>query len=160
MKIYFCGSITGGQRLIHLSQKIIKELKSMGHAVLTEHVGKVGIIKQYRKIHKDQAPRMVFRRDMDWLKNETQLVVAEVSTPSTGVGYEISYALEKLRIPVLALYRKDRKNKVSFMVLGNNNKNLVIKQYQQINDIKTILKNYFKNFNKEYYHGARRNSVK
>jgi len=41
--------------------------------------------------------------DFAWLK-ESDVVVAEVTVPSTGVGYELGRAVE-MKKPILALYR-------------------------------------------------------
>ena len=54
---------------------------------------------------------------MEWLQS-ADIVVAEVTTPSLGVGYELGIA-EKLNIPVLCLYRPDKGNRLSAMVSGN-----------------------------------------
>jgi hypothetical protein len=51
---------------------------------------------------------------MKWL-GEADLVVAEVSKPSIGVGYEIGMA-EAMKKRILCLYRNEN---VSAMVLGN-----------------------------------------
>ena len=54
-------------------------------------------------------------------------VIAEVSTPSHGVGYEISYAL-RLRKPVLCCYKEGVP--VSKMILGNDSPGLAVQSYQ------------------------------
>jgi nucleoside 2-deoxyribosyltransferase len=58
-------------------------------------------------------------------------LIAEVSVPSHGVGYEIGFALG-LRKPVLALYQEGRK--VSKMISGNLDPNLLVKSYQNSED--------------------------
>jgi 2'-deoxynucleoside 5'-phosphate N-hydrolase len=54
------------------------------------------------------------------------VVIAEVSVPSHGVGYEIGFALANGK-PVLALYQQGRK--VSKMISGNPDVNLRVKPY-------------------------------
>ena len=44
----------------------------------------------------------IYNRDVDWLR-ESDCVIAEVTQPSLGVGYELGFA-ESLKIPVLCLY--------------------------------------------------------
>jgi nucleoside 2-deoxyribosyltransferase len=46
----------------------------------------------------------IFQKDTGWLRS-ADVVVAEVSMPSLGVGYELGLA-ECLHKPVLALYRE------------------------------------------------------
>jgi len=45
----------------------------------------------------------ILERDMDWLA-KSQVVVAEVTQPSLGVGFEIARAIT-LNKPVLCLFR-------------------------------------------------------
>ena len=58
------------------------------------------------------------QRDMAWLAEAT-LVVAEVTIPSLGVGYEIGRA-ESFGIPVLCLYRGENERRLSAMISGNH----------------------------------------
>ena len=44
----------------------------------------------------------IYNRDMDWLRT-AECVVAEVTQPSLGVGYELGFA-ESINVPVLCLY--------------------------------------------------------
>lgn len=149
MKVYFSASIISGRRLAHLSRRIIEELKDLGHQVITDYMAEKNLVSNERKSLGKNIASIIFKRDMSWLKNDAELVVAEVSTPSFGVGYELSYILEKVDKPVLAIYRKDYKYRVSFFVLGNHNKNLTVVGYNHVNEIRGILEKYFKNkFNK------------
>ncbi|MEX2144004.1 MAG: hypothetical protein WD740_05360, partial [Anaerolineales bacterium] len=61
----------------------------------------------------------------------SQAVVAEDTTPSHGVGYEISYALDREK-PVLCLYRRGAR--VSKMLTGNTMPGLQIVDYAEINE--------------------------
>ncbi len=49
---------------------------------------------------------------------EADFVIAEVTNPSLGVGYELGYA-ETLRKPILCVFNKDSERKLSAMVSGN-----------------------------------------
>jgi nucleoside 2-deoxyribosyltransferase len=49
-------------------------------------------------------PVTVYQRDIAWVE-ACDVMIAEVSTPSHGVGYEIAYAIGLGR-PVLCLYRQ------------------------------------------------------
>jgi hypothetical protein len=53
--------------------------------------------------------------------------VAEVSTPSTGVGYEIATARYRDSIPVICLYRPAFTKRCSAMVAGD--REIVLIQY-------------------------------
>lgn len=108
MKIYFSGSIRGGRADADLYNKLIQELKKYGN-VLTEHVGS-------SQLETTQTDREIHDRDMQWLK-EADIVVAEVTTPSLGVGYEIGRAVE-MGTKIVCLYREVAGKSVSAMIKG------------------------------------------
>ncbi|SVD12454.1 uncharacterized protein METZ01_LOCUS365308, partial [marine metagenome] len=114
MKIYFAGAIRGGREDAQLYEKLIAYLKEKGQ-VLTEHIGSTDLNREGETSSKDEE---IYNRDIKWLKS-ADIVVAEVTTPSLGVGYELGIA-EKLNIPVLCLYRPEKSNRLSAMLSGNS----------------------------------------
>ena len=113
MKIYFAGAIRGGREDAQLYEELIAYLKEKGQ-VLTEHIGSTDLGWKGETSSKDEE---IYNRDIKWLKS-ADIVVAEVTTPSLGVGYELGIA-EKLNIPVLCLNRPDKSNRLSAMISGN-----------------------------------------
>ena len=113
MKIYFAGAIRGGRKDAQFYKDIIAYLSKKGQ-VLTEHVGNIGLSWKGETSRNDEN---IFNRDMQWLKS-ANVVVAEATMPSLGVGYELGIA-EKTDIPVLCLYRKIEGKSLSAMILGN-----------------------------------------
>ena len=113
MKIYFAGSIRGGREDAKLYKNIIDYLGEKGQ-VLTEHIGNMDLNWKGEQSRTDED---IFNRDLKWLKS-ADIVVAEVTTPSLGVGYELGIA-EKMDIPVLCLYRKIVGESLSAMIQGN-----------------------------------------
>lgn len=113
MKIYFAGSIRGGRQDVEHYAAMVSFLREYGE-VLTEHVGDAGLSEAG-----DDGPddRFIHDRDMTWLRS-CDLVVAEVTTPSLGVGYELGWAtaMEK---PVLCLYRDNVRRPLSAMIAGS-----------------------------------------
>merc|ERR1711971_375247 len=90
MKIYFAGSIRGGRQDVHLYHDIIKQLRDNYGEVLTEFVGDKNITalegtaqKTDKEIHDDDVAML----------SECTCLVAEVTQPSLGVGYEIGRAV-------------------------------------------------------------------
>jgi nucleoside 2-deoxyribosyltransferase len=63
---------------------------------------------------------------LDWVK-ACDVLIAEVSTPSHGVGYEIALA-ENLGKPVFCCYTEGKR--VSKMILGNQNPKFFVISYQ------------------------------
>lgn len=112
MKIYFCGSIRGGYQDAELYQRIIQFLKRKD-IVLTEHIGK----KDIARIEENQTDRDIYLQDTGWLSS-CDMVIAECTTASLGVGYELCYA-EKLEKPVHIFYDANRA-KLSAMLSGDD----------------------------------------
>ncbi|HMN14073.1 MAG TPA: nucleoside 2-deoxyribosyltransferase [Bellilinea sp.] len=127
MKIYFSCSITGGRRDQAVYQLIVDHLIAQGHEVLTASLASANIMDLEVII----SPHEVFERDVRWVE-ECDLLVAEVSTPSHGVGYEIMLALS-LRKPVICLYRYGVI--VSKMLLGNSMPGFRIAAYAGDDDV-------------------------
>jgi 2'-deoxynucleoside 5'-phosphate N-hydrolase len=113
MKIYFAGSIRAGREDVAIYEKMITRLKAFGE-VLTEHVGHAELTEKG-----DDGPDdlCIHERDMEWLKT-CDVVIAEVSIPSLGVGYEVGWAAA-LHKPVLALYRIKEGPPLSAMIAGS-----------------------------------------
>jgi hypothetical protein len=62
---------------------------------------------------------------MRWLE-ECDVVVAEVSTPSHGVGYEVAVGLS-LQKPVLCCYQRGKR--ISKIITGNTNPTVKVVEY-------------------------------
>lgn len=70
------------------------------------------------------SPHEIFARDIAWI-DESDLVVAEVSVPSNGVGYEIAYARHARNIPVICLWRPGFTSRCSAMIAGDSGIELI-----------------------------------
>ena len=112
MKIYFAGSIRGGVADSALYARLIAFMQAR-HRVLTEHVGKGPALETLERGMTDGA---IWAQDMAWLR-ESDIVIAECSTPSLGVGYELAMA-QQLGKPVHILFRRDR-GSLSAMLTGD-----------------------------------------
>jgi len=124
MNIYFSCSITGGRHDQQNYQAIVNHLMQLGHQVPTAILADANVMALENVVD----PREVYLRDVNWVKN-CDVLIAEVSTPSHGVGYEIALALS-LGKPVFCCYQAGRK--VSKMILGNNHPTLQIGEYQNL----------------------------
>ncbi|HLC97379.1 MAG TPA: nucleoside 2-deoxyribosyltransferase [Candidatus Nanoarchaeia archaeon] len=112
MNIYFCGSICGGRADAEIYTQLIAHLQTYG-TVLTEHVGDEAIINQRDQKLPDQE---IHDRDLEWLLS-SDVVIAEVTQPSLGVGYELGRAVEHEK-EVLCLYRPQEGKRLSPMIAG------------------------------------------
>ena len=134
MKIYFAGAIRGGRDDKALYMQLIQELASYG-TVLTEHVGSEHLTAAGE--HRDDA--FIYNRDMSWIE-EADVIIAEVSTPSLGVGYEIAKA-EDMQKQILCLHRQDAQRRLSAMINGNSRTRVV--NYNTFEEAKEHLKQFF-----------------
>lgn len=111
-KIYFAGSIRGGRNFADLYRKMIEHMQRTD-IVLTEHIGQADINLMEKGRMSDAE---IYNQDTAWLR-ESDMVVAECSNPSLGVGYELAYA-ESRGIPCHIFYDKS-KTQLSAMLTGN-----------------------------------------
>lgn len=129
-KVYFAGSIRGGRVDAALYKRIISYIQKE-NTVLTEHVGDLSLNALEQGFSKD---RLIYLQDTAWLR-ECDLVVAECTCPSLGVGYELAFA-EKLGKPVHIFYDKT-KCQLSAMLTGDDY--FAIHPYEKEEDIYPIL---------------------
>ena len=110
MKIYFAGSIRGGRQDAELYRKVIAVLKEK-HQVLTEHVGDLGL-----STVEDKGDKAIYEQDTAWLR-ECDVVVAECTQVSLGVGYELAYA--EAHGKEIHIFYRPQKTQLSAMLAGN-----------------------------------------
>jgi len=134
MKIYFAGAIRGGREDQKLYLEIIELLRNYG-TVLTEHIGDVNLSASGEELD-DKA---ISDRDLAWLKDADRLV-AEVTTPSLGVGFEIGKAAEWQKL-VLCLYRPAEGRKLSALIAGSSS--IEVCEYQTVAELKEIFDEFF-----------------
>lgn len=134
MKIYFAGSIRGGRGDAKLYQALIADLQAYGE-VLTEHVGASDV----EHTEKQLSEQEIHDRDMAWL-SECDAMVAEVSTPSLGVGYEIGRGVEQHK-KILCLFRPQSDKSLSAMIAGCDR--LQLKKYRTLEAAKAAIDEFF-----------------
>ena len=121
MRLYFAASIAGGRTYLPVYTAMVEYLKAEGHTVLTEHI----VAPDVRSEEAPFTARQIYERDVAWLESSDR-VIAEISNPSLGVGYEICYALD-LGKPLLCLHQEDIF--VSRMITGLNRPGVQIDTY-------------------------------
>jgi nucleoside 2-deoxyribosyltransferase len=135
MNIYFACSITGGRKEENIYQVIVDTMLADGHQVPTAHLSRPDVMS----LEKIVNPVEVYTRDIEWISS-CDAMVAEVSTPSHGVGYEISFALSKNK-PVLCLHRQGIR--VSKMITGNDHQRICVQDYRRTDEIANLLRTFF-----------------
>ena len=103
--------------------------------MLTEHFGDSSLI-QIGELTLDD--KEIHDRDMEWIM-EADVIVAEVSNPSFGVGYEIGRSVENNK-KVLCL-RKKQDRRLSAMLRGCDK--ITVMDYKNINEAINLIDNFF-----------------
>lgn len=140
MKIYFSGAISAGRERAAIYQHMVARLQAQGHDVLSAHVADPAVLER----EKDVSARVVFDRDVQWIA-ECDAMIAEVSTPSTGVGYEYGLAIQ-LGKPVLCAYHAGLR--MTKMILGNPAPNLTVANYANEDELDQRVDSFLKNLSR------------
>jgi hypothetical protein len=135
LRIYFCGSIRGGRQDAQLYHDLIEFLKGFGN-VLTEHVGRLDLVDE-----REIPPCQIHERDLTWLQS-ADVIIAEVSTPSVGVGYELGRAVAMGK-PILCLFRKHEEKILSGMISGSPG--IVSVVYESLEEAKVWVEGFVRN---------------
>lgn len=138
MNIYFSCSITGGRQDEHIYQRIVDHLLKNDHKVPTAHLASPGVMER----ESDLNAVDVYQRDMEWVKN-CDVLIAEVSTPSHGVGYEVAAAIY-LGKHVMCCYHADKK--ISKIISGNTSKNMRVLAYKSEEELISEIDIFLKKF--------------
>ena len=133
MIIYCAGPIRGDATYQQFYIKIIAFVESLGHTVLTELSSKFNSTVPL-------TDKQTYKRDLKWVDG-SKIMIAEVSGPSLGVGFEISYAIFQRKLPVLAIHSSEVQN-ISAMISGCDSPLLTIDKYRDEEEMKRIIKVY------------------
>ncbi len=131
MNVYFSCSLTGGRQDQTVYAAIVAYLIDHGHEVPTAHLAHRDVMDLEQVVD----PAEIYQRDVAWIR-ACDALVAEVSTPSHGVGYEIAYALQQGK-PVLCCFRRGAR--VSKMITGNDSPGLQVSTYTDGQDVLAIV---------------------
>lgn len=134
LNIYFAGSIRGGREDAALYARLIDFLGNFG-VILTGHVGNDALLEQ----EKSMTEAEIYQRDMAWMRN-ADLVIAELTTPSLGVGFEIAVA-ERMGKKIFCLFRPAQGHALSAMISGCPS--LTVKCYRDVEEAEELLRNWF-----------------
>ena len=116
MKIYLACTVRGDRGGVLAGRAICERLQHHGHEVLTTHL----LADNVESAESQLTEHDVFRRDLAWL-TACDVVVAEASGSSYGVGFEVGYVLGRARGQrVVLLSDTARRGTVSRLITGND----------------------------------------
>jgi len=129
LQIYYAASVRGAgfERAVYKEQ--IEHLKTFGD-VLTEHLGE----ESPQTLDLGLGDSDIFKLDEAWL-NKADVLVAEVSAASLGVGYQIGQAVAK-KMKILCLLHSSRS---SLSAMINGNPYVAVRKYSNNEEAKEII---------------------
>lgn len=136
MYIYLARSIRGDKATdAQFMQRLIDLIHGLGHHTQFDIAVKLLRIG----MNEDEY---IYKRDLYWI-NHCHAMIAEVTSPSLGVGYEIAYAKLVCRIPVFCCCEKD--SRVSAMINGSQN----ILHYRGLVDLSGFIQTWLEGISEE-----------
>ncbi len=129
LKVYYAASVRGAGRDLEATRKAIQTIKEAGHVALTEHLAGSS---------ESLSDQQVYQRDMRLLE-QADLLIADVTFPSLGVGFEICKAIQ-LNKPVYLVAREGVK--VSKLIAGITD----VKRYSSLEEMSSIIKDILTSF--------------
>ncbi len=134
MKVYLSCPIVGGRRL-KIARLLHDVISETGHDVISKWL-----------VSDDPgfslSPSEVYRRDTDGIRS-ADIVVADVSNPSHGVGMEMMLAL-MLGKTIISLAPK--RTRISRMLLGAPD--IIWIRYSDLKSLKSVMKRMLKSFSR------------
>jgi hypothetical protein len=120
---------------------MVRFLESLGAEVLSAHVARPEVLAEEGNFSAEE----IFKRDMAFIEN-CDGMVAEVSRPSLGVGYEIATALALWR-PTLCLCEQGIF--LSRLLTGNPHPRLQVRFYRETTEWQEALRAFCQDLQKK-----------
>jgi len=137
MRIYLACTVRGERSGVLAGRAICQRLQQLGHEVLTTHL----LAEDVESAEAQLTEQQVYRRDLDWL-SRCDVLVAEASGSSYGVGFEVGYLIGRARETgqrVLLVYDVARRHAVSRLVSGNRDNACTTFAYHSIEDLTAFI---------------------
>ena len=141
MRIYLACTVRGDRGGVRAGRAICERLQQHGHEVLTTHLLAADVDAAESRLSEDE----VFRRDIDWL-SRCEVLVAEASGSSYGVGFEVGYVLGRAASTgqrVVLLYDAARRHTISRLIIGNGDDACTTFAYTSLEDLTAFIDQYF-----------------
>jgi hypothetical protein len=137
MRIYLACTVRGDRSGVLAGRAICERLEHHGHEVQTKHL----LADDVETAEAQLTEGDVFRRDLDWLA-QCDVLVAEASGSSYGVGFEVGYVLGRAhasRQRVVLLYDLGRRHAISRLITGNCDPNCATFGYESIEELTAFI---------------------
>ena len=141
MTIYLACTVRGDRGGVLAGRAIGARLQHHGHEVLTTHL----LADNVESAESQLSEEDVYCRDLDWL-SRCDVLVAEASGSSYGVGFEVGYILGRAAASgqrVVLLYDTARRDQVSRLITGNRDAQCTTFGYSSIEELMAFIDREF-----------------
>src|SRR5205823_7908562 len=141
MTIYLACTVRGDRGGVAAGRAICDRLQRAGHDVLTTHL----LADNVDAAEAALTERDVYERDLRWLTS-CDVLVAEASGSSYGVGFEVGYVLGRASISgqrVVLLYDQARRGAVSRLIVGNDDAACATFAYASVDELIAFISQRF-----------------
>jgi hypothetical protein len=140
MNVYLACTVRGDRGGVQAARAMCRALERRGLTVLTRHLLEDDVDTREAALDESQ----VFTRDLAWLER-ADLLVAEASGSSFGVGFEVGYVLARAGTTgqrVLLFYDRARRHALSRLLLGVRHPACTVHEYDDAEEMTTVLERY------------------
>jgi nucleoside 2-deoxyribosyltransferase len=139
--VYLACTVRGDRGGVIAGRAICERLEQHGHQVLTTHLLADNVDAAESRLTEHE----VFSRDLDWLAR-CDVLVAEASGSSYGVGFEVGYVLGRAHATgqrVVLLYDRARQHAISRLITGNRDAACTTFGYESIDEVLVFIDRQF-----------------
>ncbi len=140
MTIYLACTVRGNRGALNAARALSELLKRDGHHVLTTHL----LADDADESENALTERQVYDRDIRWLES-ADLLIAEASGSSYGVGFEVGYVLGRSRETgqrVLLVFDENRRPAISRLIAGATHPACTVRGYREPVELLAIVQEY------------------
>lgn len=137
LRVYLACTVRGDRGGVIAGRTIRDRLQAAGHDVLTGHL----LADDVEAAESRLSAADVYRRDLEWLTS-CDVLVAEASGSSYGVGFEVGYVLARAAATgqrVLLVYSEARQDAVSRLISGNCDPRCMTYAYSSTEDLAAFI---------------------
>ena len=144
MTIYFAFTVRGHRGSLEAARALSALLQQNGHRILTTHLLADDADAEEGSLTEQQ----VYERDIRWLER-ADLVIAEASGSSYGVGFEVGYVLGRAGETgqrVLLLFDRARRPFISRLIAGAAHPACTVREYGDTGELISLVEEYLSSF--------------
>lgn len=137
MRIYLACTVRGDRAGTAAGRVIADRLQHHGHEVLTTHL----LADDVESAESALTEADVYRRDLEWLSS-CDVLVAEASGSSYGVGFEVGYVTGRAKTTgqrVLLLFNEARRPAISRLIVGNCDESCTTLGYASLDHLAALV---------------------